>query len=254
MKIRLLLSVVSLVAICVWLYYERSPEPAAMAFIAVCNLIYHFWHARRSSDEHVLTAETLRTRTFDRRTISSDEFDALYVTFTRVFGQDIAGLEVLRRIHIKNRFTIWGVVQEEPGGESDHSNAIGFFEVFPLQDHAVKRVLAGAADGRTMRDGDIYREKGRNPTHYYIASVGVMPDVPNELKTLCKAATIKQLLWHVAALNQARQIHVYTRPVTRDGLRLTRKYGFIKIHEDKIDEIAIWKRTLKKGELLEQVS
>lgn len=156
---------------------------------------------------------------------------------------------MLRNILKKNPYTIWRIGLEDPADPDAPPVYTGFFEVFPLTKRVVKDVIAEKRDGRTFRETDLCSPK-YDCRNFYIASIGVMPDVDAARQKHLRAGIIRELLSFIATANQHHPINLFARPVTKDGFRLLRRYGFRKIHENKTDLDSMWTKRLRKGEAL----
>jgi hypothetical protein len=189
----------------------------------------------------------LRGRLFVREPLPPRELPGLYDEFVKIFGEEIAGLPVLRTILKKNPDAIWLVLEADPDGTETPGRAVGFFEVFPLTKRASAALQRGTKDGRTLTASDVCGPKHPG-SNYYIASVGLLPkEAPGT--SLSRAVVLQQLFEHMGALNVHRPLTVFARPATPDGVRLLKRHNFSKLHSDREDLEAVWSRNLRRREL-----
>lgn len=248
--IKLIGGIAVVVIASLWYWHTPDWEPLLVLIGSSVALVIHIVTSTRESrflDKVKQRLRPIRDRVFFKEPVPLDELDAFYPVIVKVFGEDITGLPELRKMLRKNPNSMWRVGLEELSDSTSRPSYIGFFEVFPLTNRTTKAVLEGSTDARTFRHSDI-RSKNHTGPNYYIASIGVIPDITDSRET-AKAAVLRELKSYIAALNQARALTLCARSVTADGLRLLTRHGFEKVCRDSSDETSVWIRRLKKGEL-----
>jgi nucleoside phosphorylase len=177
-------------------------------------------------------------RVFRTELVENDrDLNSLYCDFQRVFGEGILALSTLREIHEKAP-CVWRVTCSDLSVETPVQDTVGFFEIFPLTPAAAEALVAGLLQTRALQLRHVSDPKACE--HFYIASIGIVPQVESNLRRVMSAGTEHCLLDFVSGLNAGRGITLYARPATEDGLRLVEGFKFEKKNPAVADEDSIW--------------
>ena len=122
-----------------WLYSEPGWEPAIMYFSFGGLFAYRLVLSisaflQNRSMQKILPP--LRKCSCSSMPVKESDLDELYHSFTSIFGQDIAGLAILREILRKCPQSIWRVDAVNESSEDSKRVFVGFFELFPLSKNA----------------------------------------------------------------------------------------------------------------------
>lgn len=189
----------------------------------------------------------LRSYKFYPRPVRIEEIDDLYKKFQILFGDDLLNKSELKKIHKKNNKCIWIVCQEfNNKNVKGRVEQVGFFEFFPIRADYSRKLLTNSDDGRTIRTKNI--NGSRSGKQFYLGSIGVLPEKKYNEK-IYKAAVMKEFKEFLYILNSEKDITLYTRPVTDDGIRLVDKYGFIKTDKNCDDSDCVWHLSLNKDQI-----
>ena len=176
------------------------------------------------------------------RYMTPADFGVVYEEFRRIFGEEMIPPERVKEWMKKNPMIAYTVVRASRD-HPDRYDLVGYFELLPLTKAGEEKLRRSRPDTGSLSVTDIYSPlKWAVATAYYVASVGVI-DATNrkhENRRLVEGTVMRMLIEQLRCLGVRQTIDVYARPVTKDGLRLVREYGFRKRQTDLCDEKAIW--------------
>jgi hypothetical protein len=184
---------------------------------------------------------------YELRFMSKADLSVVYPVYQRIFGEDLIPADAVALWMSKNPMIAYKVVRR-PSGRAATSELVGFFELLPLTKSGESKLRGDNPNTGSLSLKDIF-----SATHwdqakaYYIASVGIV-ESPHILKESrrqferlrAEGTVMKMLVDQLRRLGARSTIDVYARPITRDGLRLVKEYGFHKRQEKLPDDKAIW--------------
>jgi hypothetical protein len=139
----------------------------------------------------------------------------------------VAPYEVFRAWYDKNPEVIRAVVRERAYPLLRKRRVVGFYSLFPVSREARDLLSRNILKGTALEPAHIL-PKGRKPAALYIGAIGAKGRRGRE-------ATLQFLMGQLASEVERRCSLVFTRPMTPDGLRLARKYGFREVEADTFD-------------------
>lgn len=173
-----------------------------------------------------------------------DDLPELYVSYRALFGASgLVGQDEFSTWIIGCPNASWKI-KEVTGNEK--GKVVGFFDIYPLNSRGKKYVEKGAKT-RSLTLKDIALTE-RHPDAFYISSVGAIVDNWN-----IKAIVLANMKETIETYCRHRDITLYARPVTPDGLRLLRHYGFQRKFNDSTDENCFWYLKLGRGQSLKGI-
>lgn len=178
---------------------------------------------------------------FSTEKVSIDSVLDFFYDVKNVFGEDVAPVHSFLGWLKKNSKIAWRVTRSSIS--TGAVEGVGFFEIIPINKTAVKKIKSGSMDGRTLDISDI--ATSRNVAAYYIGSVASTNSNP-----VFKATTLLAFIHKLEEMAEENDITLFTRPVSHDGLRLVREFGFEKILSDRQDSASSWKLELTKDRKL----
>jgi len=147
-------------------------------------------------------------------------------------GEDILSLKRMKDFHEKNPDIFFGVFEESNalfGGRT--KKLCGYYSIAPIT--AETRVLL---ERSALRGSDFgpenITEKGHRPAGLYIGGIAARGHG-------AKGATLQALLSRLQIEAERKSPHVFTRPVTQDGLRLARRNDFKPVIPDIPDPLNV---------------
>jgi hypothetical protein len=149
----------------------------------------------------------------------------LHALYARYFGDDVPDIELMRTWVAKcdSAFTIVQKVVEDSGLPT-RQELVGSFKLLPLTVKGVRAIDLGQATGSTFRPEHI--SGGRSgPAGYYVGDVVATT-------RFARGVVMAQLN---AAVSPAIRgaVTVYARPLTKDGLRVMTKHGFVQVSDGR---------------------
>lgn len=147
------------------------------------------------------------------------------VSFSKRFLDQVPTVNQVKEIYTINPNTIWVAEREAeyPSGRVK-TETVGFFSIIPLTAKAVQLLNADRLDAFHFTQEHISPPK-QKPAGYYIGSIAAKG-------FKAKAEILGYVRGQVEGeLRRATGV-VFTRPVTRDGLRLAKNYGFQPVSEN----------------------
>ncbi|ADU66917.1 hypothetical protein Selin_2197 [Desulfurispirillum indicum S5] len=167
------------------------------------------------------------------------DLNSLFEHYEKIFGNDLIPQEEFTKWMVKNPSICHKVMCVKSYNEQSNSRVAGFFDFEPLTSHAHKRLVRGVIEGWGLSAKDILSPR-TTPKSYYIGSVGTTSRSQKD-----RAATLLSALEHIKRINEKRAITLLTNPITPDGLRLCKGFGFRPVNEDR--PRGIWTLELPAG-------
>jgi hypothetical protein len=149
----------------------------------------------------------------------------LHALYTRHFGDDVPDIQLMRTWVAKcgSAFTLVQRVVADSGLPT-RQELVGSFKLLPLTAKGVRAIDLGQATGSTFRSEHIYGGRSR-PAGYYVGDVVATT-------RFARGVVMAQLN---AAVSPAVRVPVtvYARPLTKDGLRVMTKHGFVQVSDGR---------------------
>jgi hypothetical protein len=153
------------------------------------------------------------------------DLPGLYALYTRYFGDDVPDVQMMGTWVTKcaSAFTIVQKVVEDSGLPT-RQELVGSFKLLPLTAKGVRAIDLGQATGSTFRPEHISGARSR-PAGYYVGDVVATTRFARGVVM----AQLNAAVW--PAVRSA--VTVYARPLTKDGLRVMTKYGFVQVSDGR---------------------
>jgi hypothetical protein len=147
----------------------------------------------------------------------------LHEFYTKYFGSDVPSVELMTSwsMRSKSAFMVVRRITQESGLAMEQT-LVGSFKVLPLTVDAVRTLDAGQVTGSTFKSEHVATNQ-RETAAFYVGDVAATGQVARgmvlaHLNAAC-APAIK------------RGLPIYARPLTRDGLRVMTKHGFVQVSD-----------------------
>lgn len=151
---------------------------------------------------------------FRAKPASSNELKKIYDMGSELFDGGVSSIKQMKRWHRVNPTIFWVLRKsDEPRGDIK-----GYFCIIPLKVKAAKMLINGDISGKDFTVDHILGPT-KTPTYIYIGAIAATG-------FRAKGAALHKLLFHIEQLKEKGAKHVLTNPVTRDGSRLVKKFGF----------------------------
>jgi hypothetical protein len=153
------------------------------------------------------------------------DLPGLYALYTRYFGSDVPDIQLMRTWVEKcpSAFTIVQKVVEDAGLQT-RQELVGSFKLLPLTARGVRAIDLGQATGSTFGPEHISGSRSR-PAGFYVGDVVATT-------RFARGVVMAQLNAAVSPAVRGAVI-VYARPLTRDGLRVMTKHGFVQVSDGR---------------------
>ncbi|HWM93878.1 MAG TPA: hypothetical protein VN493_24175 [Thermoanaerobaculia bacterium] len=174
---------------------------------------------------------------FERSSATENDFDRLFDFSREEFGEEVDQevREKMLQWHHKNPEYLWILhrVRTRDGAEV-RRHLVGYFSIFPLNKAAARRVDRGELYGASISEEDMVSLEAR-PAGIYIGGIAARGKVAQQFAMGVLMERLDKLL--------SKGVPLYTRPVSDDGKRLVRKYGFAPVRKIRGDESwkIVWK-------------
>lgn len=155
---------------------------------------------------------------YDCLNVGSGQLEEIYLFCNQVLGEGIASIERVRQWYGKNHDIFYLIYERKRRSFKQTNTLVGFFAVFPVTQQA-KRLLSKNQLKGTEFTADHIVARGHQPAAIYIGAVAARG-------FKAKERTLMALMGYVISLAVRKKILVYTRPISKDGLRLAKQYGF----------------------------
>lgn len=216
------------------------------------------WIARLSH-RALLTIRAMATD-YQLLEMQATDLPDIYPVYRSVFGTELIPQTTVESWMAKNPRIGWKVVRVSAKRSSVRQHLVGFFEILPLTKAGEEKLRRDLPNTASITKNDIHSAvRWSSARAYYVASVGVMdPEgirkTRRRLTEWAKSEGIvtKMLFETLRKLGARGRIEVYARPVTKDGLRLVRDYGFAQRQIHLPPEKAIWSREMDNTSTIER--
>jgi len=145
----------------------------------------------------------------------------LHDLYTEYFGNDVPSVELMRSWIARCKTALMLVHRlDQKSGLATNQRLIGSFKALPLTADAVRALEAGQVTGSTFKPEHIANNK-KETKAIYVGDVVATSQVGRGM-----------VLAHLnAACTPAVKggLPIYARPLTRDGLRVMTKHGFVQV-------------------------
>ena len=156
------------------------------------------------------------------RVVRYNELEELQSYWERFFTSDMSDLAQAQGWHRKNGKLCWFLfeVAGRHGRKHHKPRLVGSYSILPLTKKAAEQVARDELSGAKLLAEHITKPSA-TPTAVYLG--GLVAD-----GVFAKAELLARVAERLEQY-QAKGITVYTRPVTKDGLRLVEKYDFVPV-------------------------
>lgn len=152
------------------------------------------------------------------RRVKRNNLKAAYAFCGGIFGDNFSSFNSVKRWFHHNDQMFWIVVREKQKGPMVITKITGFYSILPLTSQGVSVLCDGQIDGRGFLIEHIAKDH-HNAAAFYIGAIGSKGHKSKGIALGSLITTMTQIL-------EKNPCDVYTRPTTRDGLRLARQKGF----------------------------
>lgn len=154
------------------------------------------------------------------------ELAGLHDLYREYFGDDVPSSERMLKWLEKcpSALTIVYRVVVNASGLPQRQELVGSFKVLPLNRAGVRAIEAGHVTGSTLKVEHMCASRTR-PSAYYVGDVVATTRI-------AKGVVIAQLNATISPATR-NEITVYARPLTRDGLRIMTKHGFVQASDGR---------------------
>jgi hypothetical protein len=153
------------------------------------------------------------------------DLPGLYALYTRYFGDDVPDIQLMRTWVEKcpSAFTIVQKVVEDVGLQT-RQELVGSFKLLPLTARGVRAIDLGQATGSNFRPEHISGGRSR-PAGYYVGDVVATTRFARGVVM----AQLNAAIWPAVRSS----VTIYARPLTKDGLRVMTKHGFVQVSDGR---------------------
>ena len=153
------------------------------------------------------------------------DLPGLHALYTGYFGADVPAVDVMGSwvSRCNSSFTLVNKVVHD-SGLAIRQELVGSFKVLPLTPKGVRAIELGQVSGSTFRSEHICGNRSL-PAGYYVGDVVG--------KTRFARGVVMAHLNAVLSPATGVKATIYARPLTRDGLRVMKKHGFVQISDGK---------------------
>jgi hypothetical protein len=165
------------------------------------------------------------------------DLDLIYDFAKQQFGDDVSPIEIMKRWYGKNPSVFFVIITEKRSSFEVRRRMVGYFCAIPLTESALGKIESGEIKGRDIPNEYIARIQ-RECRAVYIGGIAA--------KGLgAKAALLAVLHKEFTSGKSKWGRTFYTRPITRDGVRIAIKKGFTAIDPSNHGKVgAIYKLEL----------
>lgn len=175
----------------------------------------------------LMKARTLSTE-YDIVRVRWNQLEEFYAFCTQLFGEDIADFHRVREWYSKNPNVLYAIYSLRHFGFVTKSKLVGCFSVFPVTKDAKELLERNELKGTELRATQITRPEC-GAAALYIGAIGASG-------FRAKQETLAALLGYVHSRTNKRTHVVFTRPITKDGMRLAKKHGFEPVLKSASEE------------------
>jgi hypothetical protein len=176
------------------------------------------------------------------------DLDELYRHYTDLFGPELVPQAQMASWIQKNPSIAWRVLRYDQQKQREPPQLIGFFDIEPLTAEGEQKLRKESASTLALEKPDIRSKKAREGRAYYIGSVGALKG----RHTLEAGVTMIFFIQALENLCRNRNITVYARPATDDGVYLVREeFRMVKLYQ-KPDKEAVWVKEITASDFRSQ--
>ncbi|WGL16969.1 hypothetical protein PVT68_01400 [Microbulbifer bruguierae] len=181
----------------------------ALIFVrwAIWSLLYSFGRLRDSLPEFL-------DPVYMARPASSMELKLIFNMGEDLFEGGVSSINQMKAWYKVNPNIFWVLRRK---GEGKRDPIRGYFCIIPLKAEAVKLLKEEQITGQSLTAAHISKEI--NPKSVYVGAIAA-----KGFKS--KGAVLHKMLNQIEMLKQKGTKNVFTRPVTKDGVRLVEKFDF----------------------------
>lgn len=152
------------------------------------------------------------------RRVKRNDLKSMYAFCGGIFGDNFSSFNNVKRWFKQNEKMFWIVERVRQKGPITVSKITGFYSIIPLTNSGVEALHSGQIDGRGFFVEHIAKDND-TASAFYIGAIG-------SKGTRSKGIALGSLITNITQILDSKPRYVYTRPTTRDGLRLARQRGF----------------------------
>ncbi len=154
------------------------------------------------------------------------DLPGLHALYARYFGVDVPDIQLMAAWVTKcgSAFTIVQKVEED-AGLATSQELVGSFKLLPLTAKGVRAIELGQATGSTFRPEHISGGHAKS-AGYYVGDVVAT-------SRFARGVVMAQLNAAVLPAVRRAATAVYARPLTKDGLRVMTKHGFLQVSDGR---------------------
>lgn len=157
---------------------------------------------------------------FECRPVSHSNVKAVHALLKGVFADETPSISRMLEWQRRNRGTLTALYEKQLERDVATKTLVGVFKILPLTADGEKLVAKEQRTGTTLSPRDIATD-AEQTTAFYIGDVLAVT-------SRAKGEVLRQLK-QVLGPEHTRGMPVYTRPLSRDGARLVRTYGFLPV-------------------------
>ncbi|MCB9165629.1 MAG: hypothetical protein H6592_14540 [Flavobacteriales bacterium] len=189
---------------------------------------------------------TLRNISYKYEAIQVDELTEFYAShYIKAYGSDLYPLEKYRAAILRNPNIAFKVVELERN-TIKKNRLIGFFDIIPLNPTGSHKIVSGKnrSDKLPLQPEDMANhDNAASCIEYYIGGIASLRG------DMCsRAAVMDAFEREFNKQRDGRDVTLYARPVSADGLRLMQTYRFEKLDRGIQDFQSYWYRSVTAGD------
>lgn len=163
----------------------------------------------------------LESENFEAHVAKSNQLDLVRTLATELFGPEVSSINRMKSWKKKHPRAVIAVCRRAESKAKRSQELVGYFCLVPLTESAEASLLSGDLKGSDIHDLHLAQDTARA---LYLGAIGAKGGIR------AKAFTLGALNAELAKQGEARKAEiVYTRPVSDDGLRLAKRYGFTPV-------------------------
>ncbi|MEY2483041.1 MAG: hypothetical protein QOK24_1569 [Verrucomicrobiota bacterium] len=203
-----------------WFYVGLLIIGLAFLIVGAVLWIRHFIEEHRQEPRY--STEKLR----------KGDIPALRKFMVDRLGPDVLSVAETYKLYDRNPNMFFGIYEEKTPlfGFSNTRRLVGHFSLVPITEAARKLLKQNQLKGNQFTTEYITSMR-KKPAGFYIG--GIISG-----GTRARGQTMGALLGRIALEAKRKSPHFYTRPISPDGMRLTKKYGFEPVIQGLPDPMA----------------
>lgn len=158
------------------------------------------------------------------RPASSMELKLIHDMGVELFEGGVSSTNQMKKWYRVNPNIFWVVRRK---GDGKREAIRGYFCIIPLTQNAVDLLKDGQISGQTFTTEHLSTES--RPKSVYVGAIAAKG-------FKARGAVLHMLLAQIEMLRLKGTKNVFTKPVTKDGVRLVKKFDFTCIESDEIDK------------------